>query len=268
MSQDSIIQLNEIEEEKNSKLSVLIEKTNQIRDDQIKRIKETKNQIEIENLQFQTKVDEIKSKEIEIKTRNDEQLKNYQSEFETKQKNMIEKHQEQVSRLKNRIESAKKIQLETINNSIKEYETATKNEDDLIQRKCKDAEESLSKISQDFIQKDEQLSSKIKDLLVKVSHLHINQIISPIRKIEEEKLGAKKEELNSKDNDLQNLFNSSVKVIEMVKSSTKNSSMQIQQKQPMKFKVGSNNRKTKNDFPKILETPKKHLPSILTPQLI
>ena len=144
----------------------------------------------------------------------------------------------------------------------------------MIQRKCKDAEESLSKISQDFIQKDEQLSMTIKDLLVKVSHLHINQIISPIRKIEKEKLGAKKDELNSKNNDLQNLFNSSIKVIESVKSSTKNSSLQIQQKQPMKFKVGSNNgsklanRKTKNDFPKILETPKKHLPSILTPQLI
>lgn len=263
-----------IENERNSKLKNLTDKTSQIQIENSKKISELKSQIDAENKEFQTKADEIKAKEEEIKNKTDEQLEKCTNEFELKKKSLIDKFNDQVSKLKTRIESAKKVQNEEINNTNKDYDTAVKNDEDLISRKGNDDQESLKKLYQNFIQKNAELAQKTKDLLMKVSNLHINQIISPMRKSEETKLNNLKDELNSKDQEIVELFDSSFKTLEVQKSNQQNNnSNQQQQQQPMQFKVGQNNskrttKKNKNDFPKMFDAPKKPLPAIMTPQFV
>ncbi|OHT13975.1 hypothetical protein TRFO_15747 [Tritrichomonas foetus] len=233
------------------------------------RMNEMKKKIEEENIMFDSSINEFKANENSITNAANEQIDKYKLEYESRKKEMIDKHNEQVAKMKARIESAKGLQNETLEKKNQDYDKASDNENNLIAKKCNFDQESLNKVTQDFLKSDSNYAAKIYELICKIADLQINVYNSTIRKNEQQKINALKESIKKKDTEMAQLFESFYKMVDNVQ---KVPLSQVQS--PLQFHVRpSNSRKSttrgsKIESPKIIDVSKKHLHPIMSPQVV
>lgn len=262
-------ELHSLEIKTQTNLEKLIDQSNSIQNEQITRITHIKLQIDQEKNEFQTKSGEIEQKLDKIKEDEKSKIAEYQLQFDSKQKEQIDKHNDQVSKLKIRIESALKTQREASLKVKDELTAAKKDDNDLISRKLIDEQEFRKKVSSDFLSKDEKFTISIKELIQKVADYKIKFFNAPIKKSDQTRIDSSIDTLKTKNKELGALFDTFYSNVEKIKTSAIHQHLS----QPMQFAVRPSNsrrttRSTRSEGIKTHDSSKKHMPALTMPQIL
>ncbi|OHT04433.1 hypothetical protein TRFO_06325 [Tritrichomonas foetus] len=213
--------LSKIENEFKEKLTQVQDQIDKVGGAQMLKIQKVRQDMTKAEAEYQIKVAEIHSQKQEITKTTSQAINKLQNEYEQKQKKLVDSHSQVILKLKQRIESAKKVQANAITDSSNEIKDAKKNDADLIARKCSDDLKSLENVSKTFIEKDHALADSIMNLSKTNGDSRMKLENPPIRKIDQQQITNRKENVTLKDGEIREIFeNCYSKIDQLAKSQT------------------------------------------------